>query len=155
MESVYHLSNIFSSSQLDLEVSRSTSKLSFHILHKTVNGCVHAWMLRGKWWEIKHENNNTDHPDFGCGWHLAMWLKHPAVVREKLLEAQAHGEDEQEPQHGAEEHRWEQDLTLGAHRLARGRQRKGTVRQDTWIWTDGKRKNNCLFFIHYYNEKLS
>lgn len=71
--------------------------------------------VKRKMVEIKHENNNTDHPDFGGGGHLAMWLKHPAVVREKLLEAQAHGEDEQEPQHGAEEHRREQDLTLGAH----------------------------------------
>lgn len=33
-----------------------------------------------------------------------MRLKHPAVVGEELLEAQAHGEDEQKPQHGAEDH---------------------------------------------------
>ena len=60
---------------------------------------------------------NTDHPDFGGGGHLAMRLKHPAMVREELLEAQAHGEDEQEPQHGAKEHCRHQHLTLGAHGL--------------------------------------
>lgn len=47
-----------------------------------------------------------------------MWLKHPAVVREELLEAQAHGEDEHEPQHGAEDHCWQQHLALGTQGLA-------------------------------------
>lgn len=41
--------------------------------------------------------NSTDHPDFGGVGHLAVLLEHPAVVGEELLEAQAHGEDEQEP----------------------------------------------------------
>lgn len=41
--------------------------------------------------------NSTDHPDFGGGGHLAVLLEHPAVVGEELLEAEAHGENEQEP----------------------------------------------------------
>ena len=47
---------------------------------------------------------NTDHPDFGCGGHLAVLLEHPSMVGEELLKAETHGEDEQQPQHGAEEH---------------------------------------------------
>lgn len=47
-----------------------------------------------------------------------MWLKDPAVVWEELLEAQAHGEDEQKPQHGAEDHCWQQHLALGTQGLA-------------------------------------
>lgn len=71
-----------------------------------------------------------------------MRLKHPAVVREELLKNQAHGEDEQEPQHGAEEHSRHQHLTLRAHGLAvEGDREKGrkqslaimrfTFREDT------------------------
>lgn len=75
------------------------------------------------------DSNQTDHPDFGGGGHLAVRLKHPAVVREELLEDQAHGEDEQEPQHGAEEHSRHQHLTLRAHGLAVGGDReKGSKR---------------------------
>lgn len=47
-----------------------------------------------------------------------MLLEHPAVVGEQLLEAHAHGEDEQEPQHGAEEQCRHQRLALVTHRLA-------------------------------------
>lgn len=53
-----------------------------------------------------------------------MRLKHPAVVREELLEDHAHGEDEQEPQHGAEEHGRHQHLTLRAHGLSVGGDRE-------------------------------
>lgn len=41
--------------------------------------------------------NSTDHPDFGSSRHFGMRFKYPAVVWEELLEAQVHGEDEQEP----------------------------------------------------------
>lgn len=75
------------------------------------------------------DNKQTDHPDFGGGGHLAVRLKHPAVVREELLEDQAHGEDEQEPQHGAEEHSRHQHLTLRAHRLAVGGDRQKGCQQ--------------------------
>lgn len=68
---------------------------------------------------------DTDHPDFGGVGHLAVLLEDPAVVGEQLLEAQAHGEDEEEPQHGAEEHGRQQRLALGAHRLAGNHKRGG------------------------------
>lgn len=89
----------------------------------------------------KKTKRNTDHPDFGGGGHLAMLLKHPSVVREELLEAQAHGEDEQEPQHGAEEHRRQHRLALRTHGLAgNGKtEQKGPNRrkdeQDQKLWT--------------------
>lgn len=38
--------------------------------------------------------NNTHHPDFGGVGHLAVPFENPAMVRQELLEAQAHGEDE-------------------------------------------------------------
>ena len=52
-----------------------------------------------------------------------MLLEHPAVVGEQLLEAHAHGEDEQEPQHGAEEQCRHQRLALVTHGLAANTQR--------------------------------
>lgn len=67
-----------------------------------------------------NNNNHTDHPDFGRRGHLPVWLKYPAVVREELLEDQAHGEDEKEPQHGAKKHGRHQHLTLRTHGLAVG-----------------------------------
>lgn len=64
------------------------------------------------------QETSTDHPDFGGGGHLAVLLEDPAVIGEELLEAQAHGEDEQEPQQSAEEHCRNHRLTLAAHGLA-------------------------------------
>lgn len=47
-----------------------------------------------------------------------MLLEHPAVVREQLLQAQLHGEDEGEPQQSAEHHGRDDRLTLQAQRAA-------------------------------------
>lgn len=88
-----------------------------------VKSCEHTTKTSEKDDDNEH-NNPTDHPDFGRGGHLAVRLKHPAVVREELLEDQAHGEDEQEPQHGAEEHSRHQHLTLRAHGLSAGGDRE-------------------------------
>lgn len=112
------------------------------------------YILRDTVWCYGGEKvqNTTDHPDFcGCG-HFPMRLKHPAVVWEELLEAQTHGEDEQQPQHGAEDHCWQQHLALGTHRLAGidgWRQWNGLrVRIETLkkkhLKSNRKRKKTCL-----------
>lgn len=43
------------------------------------------------------------HPDFGGVGDSPMLLEHPVVVGEQQLEAEAQGEDEGEPQQGAED----------------------------------------------------
>ena len=63
---------------------------------------------------------STDQPDFGGDGHVPVLLKHPAVVGEQLLEAEPHGEDESQPQQGAEHHCSQHHLTLTAQRLAAG-----------------------------------
>lgn len=47
-----------------------------------------------------------------------MLLKHPAVVGKQLLEAEAHGKDQEEPQESAEEHCRHRSLALSTEGLA-------------------------------------
>lgn len=65
------------------------------------------------------------HPDFGGVGDAAVLLKHPLVVGEQQLEAEAQRQDEGEPQQGAEDQRRQHGLALGAERDVEAAHREG------------------------------
>ena len=67
--------------------------------------------------ESEERRGEADHPGLGGARQLPVLFKHPAVVRQELLEAESHSEDEGEPQQRAEDHRRHHRLALGTQRL--------------------------------------